>query len=116
MKIKFNPGIEGLTKEEFYYGKKKTYMKILGDRLLVSPLPVQERSSGGIVLPQGQAGDFMQWWKIESLGTGKTCADLAVGQTVLTETRTTHETLDDGRKIMGTDQIIAKLETIPDLA
>lgn len=91
-------------------------MKILGDRLLVSPLPVQQRSAGGIVLPQGQAGDFMQWWKIESLGTGKTCAELAIGQTVLTETRTTHTTLEDGsgRKIMGTDQIIAKLETQSD--
>ncbi len=86
-------------------------MKILGDRVLISPLPVQERSAGGIVLPLGQAGDFMQWWRVESLGTGKTCAELSIGQTVLTETRTTHTTLEDGtgRKIMGTDQIIAKV-------
>jgi co-chaperonin GroES (HSP10) len=85
-------------------------MRIVGNRVLVSPLPVAELSPGGIVLPHGHAGDFKQWWIVESLGTGVACEDLAVGQTVLTETRTTHETLDDGRKIMGLDQIIAKLE------
>jgi len=90
-------------------------MKILGNRVLVSPLPVQERSTGGVILPQAQAGDFMQWWRVEILGTGKPCAELAIGQTVLTESRTTHETLHDGRKIFSMDQIIAKLETVPDL-
>ena len=90
-------------------------MKLLGNRLLVFPLPVQERTNGNIVLPAGQAGDFKQWWKIEQLGTGHRCADFAIGQTVLTQLHTTHETLDDGRKILGTDQIIAFLEIEPDI-
>lgn len=90
-------------------------MRLMGDRVLLSPLPVQEVSAGGIHLPQGQAGDFMQWWRVEAVGTGKKCVELAVGQTVLTELRTTHETLEDGRKILITDQIIAKIEPEPDV-
>ena len=90
-------------------------MKLLGNRLLVAPLPVKEFSDGGIVMPRGQAGDFMQWWTIERLGTGHRCSDFAVGQTVLTQLHSTHETLDDGRKILGTDQVIAFLETEPDI-
>lgn len=100
-------------------------MRILGNRILISPLPAQERSAGGIFLPQGQAGDVMYFWRVEQIGEGRPDAkglmhvpEFAVGDTVITPLYFDHTTLEDGtnRKIVGIDQIVGKLETVPDVA
>jgi len=90
-------------------------MRLLGDRLLLSPLPVQERSAGGIVLPQGQAGDVMMWWKVDQLGSKFSKPEVKVGDTVVTPLHFTHTTLEDGsgRKIVDSDQIHGMLEPEP---
>lgn len=83
-------------------------MKILGDRLLLSPLPVQEVSDGGIFMPAERVGDKRQWYRIDQLGTGtKALLDFKVGQTVITPLHFSHYEFDDGskRKIVGCDQI-----------
>jgi co-chaperonin GroES (HSP10) len=92
-------------------------MKLLGDRLLISPLPVQQRSEGGMFLPQGQVGDAKLWWRVEAVGPGARNkhgvvrpVEFAVGDTVLTPLHFTHTTLEDGTKIVECDQIIARLE------
>jgi co-chaperonin GroES (HSP10) len=99
-------------------------MKLLGDRLLISPLPVREKSEGGIILPQGQAGDVKHYWRVDQVGTGKrgkdgefVPLDFSVGDIIVTALYHDHTVLEDGtdRRIVGTDQIIAKLETVPDL-
>ena len=95
-------------------------MKILGNRLLLSPLPVQEVSDGGIVLPSAAVGDKKMWWRVEQVGThrpaegkahthGTSAADYAVGQHVCTPLHFTHTTLEDGsdRKIVDCDQFVA---------
>lgn len=100
-------------------------MRILGDRLLLRPLPAQEKSAGGIVLPQGQAGDVMYYWRVEAVGAGRrnkkgeiVPMDFAVGDIVITALYHDHTVLEDGtqRRIVGSEQIIGKLETLPDLS
>ena len=44
-------------------------MKLLGNRLLVAPMPVQEKSDGGIILPHADVADKKLWWRIEQVGT-----------------------------------------------
>lgn len=89
-------------------------MKILGNRLLIAPLPVQEKSDGGIFLPQAPVGDVKQWWRVEAVGThepkrdgrlrqhGTSAADYHVGQVVCLNNAYTNSTLPDGRKIVDT--------------
>ena len=86
-------------------------MRLLGDRLLLAPLPDRVQSEGGIILPQGQVGDVRYFWKVEAIGE-KPNPDLVVGDTVVTPLYFDHVTLEDGtgRKIVKADQIIAKLE------
>lgn len=99
-------------------------MRILGNRLLLAPLPPREQSAGGIILPQGQAGDVMYFWKVDAVGAGKALKngdipvnEFSVGDTVITPLYFDHTTLEDGtkRKIVGCEQIVGKLETVPDL-
>jgi co-chaperonin GroES (HSP10) len=88
-------------------------MKILGDRALIIPLPVQERTPTGIFLPQGQAGDVMHYWRVEQVSAKWSKPEVAVGDTVITPLHISHHTLDDGRKIVDADQFIGMLETPP---
>ena len=99
-------------------------MKILGDRLLLSPLPDREVSAGGIILPMAQTGDVRNYWKVDSVGTGRRNKrgeviplDFAPGDIVVTALYMDHTTIEDGsnRKIVGTDQIIAKLDPVPEV-
>ena len=98
-------------------------MKLLGNRLLVSPLPTQEKTESGIFLPQAQAGDKRLWWRIEQVGThqpkrdgklrahGTSASDYRVGQVVLLNNNYTNTTLEDtDRKIVETQYIEAVLE------
>jgi co-chaperonin GroES (HSP10) len=93
-------------------------MRILGNRLLLSPLPARETSPGGILLPQAQTGDVMHYWRVEAVGTGKRLKhgelvppEFAVGDLVITPLHFSHTTLEDGtnRKIVDCDQIEGKL-------
>lgn len=96
-------------------------MKLLGNRLLVAPLPVQEKSDGGIFLPHGDVADKKLWWRIEAVGThqpaggklrphGTSAADFNVGQTVLLNNAYTNTTMPDGRKIVDTQYVEAVIE------
>lgn len=101
-------------------------MKLLGNRILISPLPVQERTETGLFLPEGSAGDKKLWWRVDQIGThqpkpgkfrphGTSCSDYEIGQRVLLPGEYTHTTLPDGRKIVECgrddhDQVIAVLE------
>jgi len=94
-------------------------MRILGNRVLLSPLPTQEQSQGGIILPQSQVGDKKMWWRIDQIGAGKPSEksfhllqELRVAQTVVTPLFFDHTTIEDGseRKIVGVDQLIAVLD------
>lgn len=89
-----------------------TFRKILGNRLLLSPLPEKEFSDGGIVLPKGQAGDIKQLWRVEQLGEGRGCEDFTIGQTLISPLHLSHHSLEDGtgRKIVDCDQMVAKFE------
>ena len=98
-------------------------MKLLGNRLLVAPLPVQEKSDGGIFLPHGAAGDKKLWWRVEQVGThvpknigkrvhGTSAMDYHVGQVVCLNNAFTNTTLNDGteRKIVETQYVEAVME------
>ena len=94
-------------------------MRLLGNRLLLSPLPVKEFSDGGIVLPQGQVGDKKMLWRVDQVGPGivrksgvNPMAEFEVGQTVVTPLFFSHHTLEDGtgRKIIDCDQVVAVIE------
>lgn len=94
-------------------------IRILGDRVLLTPLPVQTISAGGIMLPQGQTGDKMMYWRVDQIGTGKvdkkgnrSAPEFNVGQTVVTLLYFSHHTLEDGsgRKIVDCEHVIAKVE------
>lgn len=98
-------------------------MKLLGNRLMVSPLPVQEKSGGGIFLPHGAAGDKKLWWRVEQVGThqpkpdkrrahGTSASDYRVGQVVCLNNAFTNTSLDDGteRKIVETQYVEAVME------
>lgn len=95
------------------------FQRILGDRVLVSALPAREQSEGGIILPQGQAGDVMHYWRVEAKGPGggpkdgqKLSQDVNVGNIIITPLYTEHTTLEDGsnRKMVFYDDIIGKFE------
>lgn len=95
------------------------FSRILGDRVLLSPLPAVEKTEGGIIMPQGQAGDVMLYWRVEKVGEGKPGKDgqlqpmkVKVGDIVITPLYHDHVTLEDGsnRKLVGVDQIIGKFE------
>jgi co-chaperonin GroES (HSP10) len=97
-------------------------MKLLGNRLLVSPLPVQEKTEAGIFLPQGDVGDKKLWWRVEQVGThqpkvtgkfrphGTSAADFHVGQVVCLNNAFTNTTLEDGRKVVDTQYVEAVME------
>jgi len=87
-------------------------MRILGDRLLLSPLPVKTKSDGGIHLPDGQAGDKMVYWRVEQTGSKVKDDCFHPGVIVLTPLYFSHTTLEDGsgRKIVDCNQIEAMLE------
>ena len=97
-------------------------MRILGDRLLLSPLPVQEISNGGIHLPAAHVGDFKMFWKVDEVGPGLrnkrgeiVPPEFKVGDTVITPLHFSHFTMEDGteRKIVTCDQILGILEPEP---
>ena len=99
------------------------FARILGDRLLLSPLPPVERTSGGIIMPQGQAGDVMNYWRVEQVGEGKRNKagelippDFKVGDIIITPLYHEHVTLEDGskRKLVDVEQIVGKFEDVPD--
>jgi hypothetical protein len=100
-------------------------MRIPGNRLLIAPLPAQEKTSTGLFLPQESVGDKKLFWRVEQLGTGgelpkkpKTkshglrAGDYTVGQIVITPLHFSHHHLEDGtdRRIVGCDQIEGVLE------
>lgn len=100
------------------------FSRILGDRVLLSPLPPVEKTSGGIIMPQGQAGDVMHYWRVEAVGEGKRDKDgllvpleVKVGDIVVTPLYHDHVTLEDGshRKLVSVDQIIGKFVDEPDV-
>ena len=93
-------------------------MRILGNNALIEPLPVQERTAGGIFLPQGQVGDQKMFWRVLAVSPtakmpgGKPLdEELKAGAIVVTPLHFTHTTLEDGtdRKIVGVDQFQAVL-------
>jgi chaperonin GroES len=95
-------------------------MRLLGDRLLLAPLPDREKTSNGIILPQGQAGDVRHYWKVEAVGNGKRdkqgelrAPEFSVGDVVITPLYHENVVLEDGthRRIVGCEQIIAKMES-----
>jgi hypothetical protein len=93
-------------------------MRILGDRLLLSPLPAKKLSDGGIHLLDGQVGDKFIWYRIDQVGTQVKEEVFHVGQVVVTPLYFTHTHLEDGtnRKIVGVDQIHGViLEPTPDI-
>lgn len=94
-------------------------IRVLGNRVLMSPLPVREQSSGGIILPMERVDDKKMFWRIDQIGTGKPgeksfhlLRELRVGMTVATPLFFDHTTLEDGsgRKIVNVDQLVAELE------
>lgn len=100
-------------------------MRILGNKLLVAPLPPQEKSAGGIVMPAEQVGDLKMWWRVEQVGEGaalpkkpKTkphgllASDYRVGEVVITKLQFSHHHLEDGtgRRIVSCDQFEGRLE------
>lgn len=86
-----------------------TSMKILGNRVLLEPLPKPTVSEGGIHFVMRYQDDKMQW-RVAAVGTGtKIPAEIQVGCSVLSPLYFDHFTLEDGtgRKIVGIDQLIA---------
>lgn len=84
-------------------------MRILGNRVLLEPLPQATQSSGGIHLVERYQDDKMQY-RVAGIGTGKRIPEeIAVGDCVLTPLYFDHTTLEDGtgRKIVGVEQLIA---------
>lgn len=84
-------------------------MKILGNRVLLEPLPKPTRSAGGIHFAMPWQDDKMQW-RIAALGNGKKVPpEIEVGNFVLTPLYFNHFTLEDGtgRKIVGVEQLLA---------
>lgn len=104
-------------------------MKLLGNRLLVAPMPVQEKSDGGIILPHADVADKKLWWRIEQVGThqpkggklrphGTSASDYHAGQVVCLNNAYTNTTLEDGtgRKIVDTQYIEAVMdEAVPEI-
>jgi len=102
-------------------------MRILGNRVLISPLPVREVSEGGIVLPQAQVGDVMQHWKVEQVGSGHRGKDgelvppeFTPGDLIITPLHFSHHSMEDGSgwKIIEAAEIIGKFEPdapVPDV-
>lgn len=96
-------------------------MRILGDRILISPLPEKTISDGGIHLPGGETGDKKLFWKVDQLGTKASVPEIQAGSTVITPGYFSHTTLEDGsgRKIIGCDQIegvfVEELPPVPEI-
>jgi co-chaperonin GroES (HSP10) len=95
-------------------------LRMLPGKALVEPLPVQEKSAGGIFLPQESVGDKKIWWKVLQMGEWlrnkkgvPVDPHFAVGDMVCTPLHFTHHTLEDGsgRKIVGFEQFEGKFET-----
>jgi co-chaperonin GroES (HSP10) len=93
------------------------FQRIIGDRVLLSPLPPQEKTLTGLFLPQAQQGDVMYYWRVDQVGEGKRGKDgelvppaFAVGELVITPLHFTHTTIEDGtnRKLVDCEQIVGK--------
>lgn len=84
-------------------------MRILGNRVLLEPLPNRTVSDGGIHFAMPWQDDKMQY-RVLALGTGKKVPpEIEVGNFVLTPLYFDHFTLEDGtgRKIVGVEQLVA---------
>ena len=101
-------------------------MKLMGNRLLISPLPVKRESEGRIILPQESVGDKKLFWRVDQVGdgaplpksrkkirpTGLRASEYRIGEIVITPLHFSHFTFEDGteRKIVDCEHIIGKLE------
>jgi len=88
-------------------------LKILGNRVLLEPLPKPTQSAGGILFPMQYQDDGTQW-RVAGLGTGpKVPPEIEVGDCVMSPLYFDHFTLEDGtgRKIVGVEQLIAVWKT-----
>lgn len=90
-------------------------LRLLGNRLLLEPLPKPAKSAGGIDLLEAYNDDRMQWLVVAA-GPGLKLKDgailppeIAAGDKVLTPLYFDHTTLDGGRKIVDAAQVIAIL-------
>ncbi len=90
-------------------------LKILGNRLLLEPLPKKTHSDGGILLAQAYQDDRSQY-RVLALGTGpKIPPEVRVGDCVMTPLTYDYFTFEDGsgRIIANVDQLIAVWEQNP---
>lgn len=95
-------------------------LRMLRGKALVEPLPVQEKSHGGIVLPQESVGDKKIWWRVLDMGPLREDKHgnlidpgFEIHDTVVTPLHFSHFTIEDGtgRKIVGFEQFEGKLES-----
>ena len=83
-------------------------MKLLGNRLLIQPLPRANASVGGVLIPANYTDpSTLAQYQVLAVGTGKLMkhCEISVGDFVLASLHHDHLTLPDGSKIVGLEQI-----------
>lgn len=93
-----------------------TTIKLLGNRVLLLPLPAESQSPSGIVFPARYSNPRVsQQYRVVDTGPGRRLKDGSIlptevqrGEYVLIETGFEHVTFDNGVKLVDASQIIAK--------
>lgn len=84
-------------------------LRVLGNRVLLQPLPKKTKSDGGILLAEAYQDDRTQY-RVLQVGSGpKIPPEVRAGDYVMTPLYFDHFTFEDGSgcKIVGVDQLIA---------
>lgn len=91
-------------------------MRILGNRILIAPLPAPTTSANGLHLPVNYNDPrSAQQYRVEAVGPGRRLKtgvtippEVMVGDYVLAPLHHDHITLDDGRKIVDASEILMR--------
>ena len=87
-------------------------MRLLGTRLLVSPIAAKLISVGGIHLPhQYQHGENEKTWRV--LGVGQGVEEIRVGDAVLVPNWSHRDDLGGGRFILEQREVVAVIREEP---
>ncbi len=79
-------------------------MKLLGTRLIVSPIKPKPLSKGGITLPP-DCNDNHKLWRVLEVGQG--VQDIAKGDAVLLGYYQHHDGFGDGRIVINQEECLA---------
>lgn len=94
-------------------------VKLLGNRVLVAPLPQATKSAGGIHLAQRYQDDQMQF-RVLAVGPGKANKkgvlvppEVKPGDQIVAGLYHTHTILEDGRRVIDASEILAVVVQTP---